>query len=104
MVHKRCTGCKEEVGRFGIRHKYAGGVFCEQCMRTMGLRHGRIRGFWGRLWDRIVDYTHSIFRPEAPERLERKRREAKIQAHYQAMKVRALSIPPNPQGGSPQKQ
>ena len=103
MAHKRCTGCKEEVGRFGIRHKYAGGVFCEQCMRAMGIGRGRVRGFFGRLWGRIVDFTSSIFRPESLKRLERKRREAKIQAHYQAMKVRALSIPPNPASGAPQK-
>ena len=103
MAHKRCTGCKEEVGRFGIRHKYAGGVFCEQCMRAMGIRRGRVRGFWGRIWDWATDLASSIFHPEAPERLERKRREAKIQAHYQAMKVRALSIPPNPASGAPQK-
>lgn len=103
MAHKRCTGCKEEVGRFGIRHKYAGGVFCEQCMRSMGIRRGRTRGFFGTLWDKIVDFTSSIFRPEAPARLERKRREAKIQAHYQAMKFRALSIPPDAASGAPQK-
>lgn len=96
MANRRCTGCKEDVGRYGIRHKYAGGVFCEPCMRLFGMLHGLIRGFFGRLWDRIVDFI-PFFRPETPSRKDEKRREEKIRVHNKVMAARALTIPANPQ-------
>lgn len=95
MVRHRCTGCKEDVGQYGVRHKYAGGVFCEQCMRSFGIHRGRIRGFWGRLWDKIVDII-PIFHP-APARVEQKRREEKIRVHNKVMAARARTIPADPQ-------
>lgn len=97
MANRRCTGCKQDVGRYGIRHKYAGGVFCEQCMRSFGILHGWVRGFFGRLWDGITEFATSFFRPETPSRRDEKRREAKIRVHNRVMAARALTIPANPQ-------
>lgn len=97
---KRCTGCKQDVGEYGIRHKYAGGVFCEDCMRSLGIHRGGIQGFWGRAWNWIADLATSIFRPETPSRIEKRRREEKIQVHAQVMKARALRIPTDPQSVS----
>jgi len=97
MAHRRCTGCKEEQGRYGIRHKYAGGVFCVPCMRSLGILHGLIRGFFGRLWDGITEFATSFLRPDTQGRRDEKRREEKIRVHNKVMAARALTIPANPQ-------
>lgn len=94
MAHHRCTRCKEEVG---IRHKYAGGLFCEPCMRAVGAWHGR--GFWGRLWDRFTDLISAPFKPKMTSVAQDKA----IKVAYNVMKAKARDIPPDFATGSPQK-
>lgn len=65
-------------------------------MRSFNAPRGR-RGFWGRLWDSIVDFIPSFFRPETPSQKDEKRREEKIRVHNRVMAARALTIPANPQ-------
>jgi len=100
MAHHRCTRCKEESYP---RHKYCGGVYCDRCIQWIrGYRPSYRRGWLGSWWERIVDFTTSIFRPESPKHIERAR-ERGFNTRLKAMETRARSIPGNPQSGAPQK-
>ena len=105
MVRHRCTRCKEDVGEYGIRHKYAGGLFCEPCLRE--LRQGRrivstggfFGGFFSRLWSRLTGLLSIPFRPRAKT----VSFDAATKVAYKTMKAKARDIPPDPRGASPQK-
>lgn len=100
MTQHRCSRCKDDVGEFGIRHKYASGLFCEPCLRELGVHGYGARSFWSGLWDAVVYAVKpitAIFKPK-PARVERVRRVA-----YNVMKSKALNIPPDGQSMSPQK-
>lgn len=101
MAHHRCTRCKEEVG---IRHKFAQGLFCEDCLRELGLgpRRGVLSGVFGffrDIWDFVTDIARSPFQL----RQERKITVSRMKVQANVMKMKALNIPPNPTSGSPQK-
>lgn len=101
MSHRRCTGCKEEVGRYGIRHKRYGGLFCEPCMKSLGLLHGRIRGFLSNVWSWMGDVVGFFIRSEIPSwKRDEKRRQEKIRVYDRVMAARALTIPGDPQSVS----
>ena len=104
MVRHRCTRCKEDVGQYGIRHKYAGGLFCEDCLRELGRSPRRgflsgVFGFFRDIWDFVTDIARSPFQLRQERKLTSNR--MKVQANV--MKMKALNIPPNPSSGSPQK-
>ena len=102
MTHHRCTRCKQESYP---RHKYYGGVYCDDCIHLV--QHGaysgqKSRGWLGSLWDKVVDFATSIFRPRPLKQLVKAQERASY-ARLKALEFKARSIPPNPQGGSPQK-
>lgn len=104
MVRHRCTGCKEDVGELGIRHKYAGGLFCEPCLRELGVRGGRVvvHGFWGGLFDLfrdIISGAVAVFSSVRPRLVEKDRA---VKVAYSVMKNKARDMPPNACGTSPQ--
>lgn len=92
MAHHRCTRCKQESV---IRHKHAGGLFCEPCMRAVGAWQGR--GFWGRLWDRFTDLVVAPFKPKPLVK------ESATKVTYSVMKAKARNIPRDARTISPQK-
>ncbi len=100
MVHHRCTGCKQEVER---RHKFAGGVFCEPCIRasmsTVSQCSAIHIGFWERLWARVSDFIAAPFRLQ----LKRIKKAKTMQVGFSTMKAKALRIPINPSAMVPQK-
>lgn len=102
MAHHRCTRCKEESAP---RHKYVGGLFCESCLRALGVhgfRHFSIRGFWSNLWDKIGTWVSAPFRGKkkvSPLQLAAVR----FNVRYQAMRSAMLRIPPNVESSAPQK-
>ena len=96
MAHKRCTGCKEEVGEFGIRHKYHGGLFCERCMRSFcGVVRAKTTGrhILSNIWTTLKSLWHHVF---DPRRFNLKTRKADTK-HYSALaharEIRERSIP-----------
>ena len=95
MVRHRCTRCKEDVGENGIRHKYAGGLFCEPCMRAVGAWQGR--GFWGRLWDSFRNFVAAPFLPKPLVK------ESATKVAYSVMKAKARDIPRDARTVNPQK-
>lgn len=103
MVHHRCTRCKEDVGEYGTRHKYAQGLFCEKCLRALRggftTNIGGWFGFAGRIWHRLVEFVTKPFTHRITVKLEKEA----TRVTYNVMKARARSIPHNPQGGVPQK-
>lgn len=99
MAHHRCTRCKEESYP---RHKWQGGVYCDDCIRRIrGSIPGR-RGWLGSLWGKLVDLVERVFQPESPRVISRQRERAE-HARFKARQMMALSIPPNPWSGAPQK-
>lgn len=103
MVHHRCTGCKRESYP---RHKYGGGVFCDDCMSSIASHSyikapSRRRSWLGSLWDKIVDHARSFFRPLAPK--PESSIESASYARLKSMEARARRIPSNPEAGVPQK-
>lgn len=103
--HWNCTGCKQDVGRHGIRHKYAGGVFCVRCLRGLGVGPRRggffsgLFGFFHDVWDFVTDIVQSPFQLKQ----QRKMTSDKMKVQATVMKAKAMNIPPNPMSGSPQK-
>ncbi len=100
MTHHRCSRCKEDVGEFGIRHKYASGLFCEPCLRELRVLGYSKGGFWGFFKDLVswvAQPITAIFKPK-PAKVERAR-----QVAYKVMQSKALNIPPDGQSMSPQK-
>ncbi len=79
MAHHRCTRCKQESYP---RHKYAGGLFCEDCLKELG--RGRRRWYSGftSIFSRIWEFITAPFRPNTLER--QKQKEEK--ANYHRMK------------------
>lgn len=99
MTHHRCTRCKQEVG---IRHKFASGLFCEDCMRELRGVNVRLRGFWGNIWYAVRAVVSMVVSPFKPKpKLEKKAVAAKVA--YNTMRAKALKIPMNPAAMSPQK-
>jgi len=95
MAHHRCTRCKEEVG---IRHKYAGGLFCEPCMRAVGAMSGRgIRGFFSDIWRRVRSFVSAPFKPKPPVK------DVAVKVAYSVMKARTRDILPDARTMNPQK-
>ena len=101
MAHHRCTRCKQESYP---RHKYQGGVYCDDCMRWIkGYRYtGRGRSWIGSIWDRVTDFFGGIFHPESPKHLDRDKERAS-HARLKAMEAKARNIPYDPQCGVPGK-
>jgi len=97
MVRHRCTRCKEDVEKYGIRHKYAGGLFCEDCLRILGVRGSIIRGFWERLWERIKEFVAVPFKPKPVTK------DTATRVAYSVMKSKAMGIPPDARTINPQK-
>ena len=63
MVRHRCTRCKKDVGQYGTRHKWKGGVYCDRCLMVItGVRvgGGGLGGFFSGLLFRLIDLIHHI--------------------------------------------
>lgn len=106
MVQHRCTRCKEDVGEFGTRHKYAQGLFCEPCLKALRVRGGIVRkgggflgGFWSRLWDIVADLVTAPFKSE----LATKSRDRTMRVAYNVIKNKARDIPADARTMGPQK-
>ena len=105
MVQHRCTRCKEDVGEYGIRHKYAQGLFCEKCLRELhggfvgGFSFGDIFGFVGDVWRRIAEFVTKPFTHRKTVKLEKEA----TRVTYNAMKVKARDILRDARIVSPQK-
>ncbi len=103
MVQHRCTRCKGDVGEYGTRHKYAGGLFCEPCIRALH-QGSRIAGggFFGILsfvYDALKLIHRVIFRPKTktvPFNV-------KSRVAYNVMKASARDIPRDARIAVPQK-
>ena len=93
MNHHRCTRCKRESYP---RHKYRGGVFCEDCMIEIGAKVRR-RGFFGRIWDSVTDVACSLFGAERSKAAEARAVERQVRARYRHIQKVARSIPRDPQ-------
>ena len=96
MAHHRCTRCKQESER---RHKFAGGLFCEDCLRELGRASSGRLGFWEGLWGWFKTLVVSPFKPMPKP--DKKAVAAKVA--YNAMRAKALKIPFNPVTLNPQK-
>lgn len=100
MTHHRCTRCKQESYP---RHKYYGGVFCDDCINEIRGRHfGKKRNVFWRLWDKLCDWVDRTFRPQS-ETLGRAREERRIHTQLKVMEARARKMPRNPQQTIQQK-
>lgn len=109
MVQHRCTRCKEDVGEFGIRHKYAQGLFCEKCLRALrgGFRiiphglfdFGGMFSFVSRALRRLVGYATKPFTHRITVKLEKEAR----RVDYNTMKVKARDILRDARTINPQK-
>ena len=95
MVQHRCSRCKEDVGEGGIRHKYAGGLICEPCMRSLGMLGGGVRSFWSGLWssfwDLVTDAVFGVFHP----RTRRVAFDKEVRVAYSVQKDRVRDMPPD---------
>lgn len=106
MAHHRCTRCKQESE---TRHKYAGGLFCESCLKSLGVRgfggfshRGfSLRGMFGSLWDKIKYWAKSPF--QSNQKAELRQAAVRFNVRYQVMRSRMLRIPANFAAGVPQK-
>jgi len=109
MVQHRCTRCKEDVGEYGIRHKYAQGLFCEKCLRALrgGLRiipsglfgFGDMLSFVGRTLRLLREFITRPFTHRITVKLEKEAR----RVDYNTMKVKARDILRDARIVSPQK-
>lgn len=99
MAHHRCTGCKRESYP---RHKWKGGVYCDDCIRIIRGSGYQPRGFsfFSSIWGKIADLWDSVFRPGklSLKRIKRAN-EREVHTRLKAMEVRARNIPYDPQAG-----
>lgn len=102
MVRHRCSKCKEESYP---RHKYHGGVFCDSCIRIIrGFRPDSARrGFFGSIWDMITSLIDKVIHHRHTVKLSVREDSRKVRTQLKAMETRGRGIPPNPEGGDPQK-
>ncbi len=104
MAQHRCTRCKQDVGQYGIRHKYVGGLFCESCLRELrqGSRVIRNEGFFGfvsSIWDTLKRIHQVVFRPKTKTvSFSETSRVA-----YKTMNLKARNIPHDARATVPQK-
>ncbi len=109
MAQHRCTRCKEDVGEYGTRHKFAQGLFCEKCLRALrgGFRiipsgwlgFGDIFSFVSRTLRRFGEWATRPFTHTISVKLEKEAR----RVDYQTMKVKARDILRDARTVSPQK-
>jgi len=103
MTHHRCTRCKEDVGEYGIRHKYAQGLFCEKCLHELRpgvhVSFGGWFGFASKIWRGIVEFVTKPFTHRITVKLEKEAR----RVDYNTMKVKARDILRDARIVSPQK-
>ena len=104
MQHRRCTRCKQEVGQYGVRHKWMGGVYCEQCIKiARGFGSGR-RNWFGRAFNWVSRIVKRVLHVKTPAQKKAIKTEEK--ASYKRMKdtqMKARSIPHDPTKDAPQK-
>lgn len=106
-THWNCTGCKEDVGRYGIRHKRWGGLFCETCIRGgFGYTVRRsVFGWFGSIWDRIIDLVDWVSAPfTRTHKVALKDKAVAVKVAHNVAMVKARDIPMNAGAGAPQKQ
>jgi len=105
MVHHRCTRCKQESYP---RHKWHGGVFCDDCIRWIrGFRpHMAVQHSWlRRLWARIADFASVVVQQKRVKRvslIQAKVENRARQSQYKAVQSRARDIPASAQSALPQ--
>jgi len=109
MVQHRCTRCKEDVGEYGTRHKFAQGLFCEKCLRALrgGFRlipsgwigFGDMFSFVGKALRWLVSRATRPFTHTLTVKLENEARKV----DYHTMKVKARDILRDARIVSPQK-
>jgi len=101
MAHHRCTGCKQESHP---RHKWQGGVYCDDCIREIrGFRPRPGASWFGSIWGRFTGFFGNILHPGAPPKHLAKDRERASHARLKALEAWARDIPFDPQGGTPGK-
>lgn len=94
MAHHRCSRCKEESYP---RHKYHGGVYCDDCIQEIRGRHfGTKRNVLFSMWDRFTVWVRRVLRlkQEAPNPV---REERRIHTQLKVMEARARKMPVGPQ-------
>ena len=100
MAHHRCTRCKQESYP---RHKYQGGVYCDECIRIVrgsGYRV-RVQSWLGYVWGKVTGFFGRVLHP-GTRRIDMDIERAS-HARLKAMEARARDIPSDPQGGTPGK-
>ena len=106
MATHKCTRCKEDVGEFGIRHKYAQGLFCEKCLRELrgGVSGGILGGLWygmRRMITELVDWITAPF--TRTHKVALRDKETGVKVAYSVAMNRARNIPIDAVTGNPQK-
>lgn len=102
MAHHRCTRCKRESYP---RHKHMGGVYCDDCIRWIrgNVGVGGRRGWFGSLWDRLMEFIATPFRGPQTEEDNRRAIDRVAHTRLKSMEAKARSIPMNPASQQPQK-
>lgn len=103
MNHHRCTRCKQESYP---RHKYASGLFCESCLRELGVHGFRRFSFWksvGGIFSEVSRWLSSPFRTKKQTKLELKQAASRTKVSFKAAQSRMMRIPGNAAAGVPQK-